>query len=298
MAGTSPCLRNRAESRGPGSAPAIYVNDRAAAKRAGLDVDALALGPESFHLRTVGRDLHILGGGPRGVLYGVYELLETLGCRWFAPEVERIPRRRRIDLPPTRQTGGPAFEFRDMWVWDGSDPVWWTRNRMNGWYTPVPGYIGGHIDYGLFVHTFYTLLPPERFFGRHPEYFSLVNGARRRDRAQLCLTNPQVLDLVVRRLREVVREKPKARIFSVSQNDCAGYCECPRCAAVAQEEGSQSGPILRFVNAVAERTSRRHPDLLIDTLAYWYSLDASRRAVPHPNVRVRLTDGFLHTTGS
>jgi 8-oxo-dGTP diphosphatase len=35
-----------------------------------------------------------------------------------------------------------------MWVWDGCDPVWWVRNRMNGWYTPVPDYMGGHVDYG------------------------------------------------------------------------------------------------------------------------------------------------------
>ena len=47
-------------------------------------------------------------------------------------------------------------------------------------------------------------------------------------------------------------------------------------------------PALRFVNAVAEATSREFPHKLIDTLAYWYTLDAPRQAVPHPNVRVRL----------
>ena len=32
-----------------------------------------------------------LVGGARGVIYGVYELLERLGCRFFTPLGEQIP---------------------------------------------------------------------------------------------------------------------------------------------------------------------------------------------------------------
>ncbi len=39
---------------------------------------------------------------------------------------------------------------------------------------------------------------------------------------------------------------------------------------------------------MAEATSREFPDKLIDTLAYWYTLDAPRHVVPQRNVRVRL----------
>ncbi|HOS44483.1 MAG TPA: DUF4838 domain-containing protein, partial [Armatimonadota bacterium] len=57
---------------------------------------------------------------------------------------------------------------------------------------------------------------------------------------------------------------------------------------VVEEEGAQSGPLIRFVNAIAAVTATEFPDKLIDTLAYWYTLDAPQHAVPHPNVRVRL----------
>lgn len=266
----------------------VFLNDRTAAEAAGIDVAAMQLAPEAFHLETRDGNLYLLGGGPRGVLYGVYDVLEALGCRWFAPEVSRIPRCDRLELPPLCKTAAPAFEFRDTFNWDVSDPTWWVRNRMNGWYTAVPDYMGGHMTYGMFVHTFDVLVPPAEFFAGHPEYFSQIDGMRRREHSQLCLTNPEVLRIVTERVLERMRHDPKATIFSVSQNDCEGYCQCPQCRAVAEEEGSQSGPLLRFVNAVAAETAKVFPDKLIDTLAYWYSLDAPRHAVPHPNVRVRL----------
>ncbi len=288
MAGVGPQLRNREKSRSTSDVSRIFVNDATAAEATGIDVAGLKLAPEAYHLRTCGKDVHILGGGPRGVLYGAYDLLETLGCRWFTPEISRIPRPGRIELPPLRRTEKPCFEFRDMFAWECSDPLWWARNRMNGWYTPVPEYMGGHVNYGLFVHTFDRLVPPEEFFDSHPEYFSEVEGVRRRNGSQLCLSNPEVLRILTDRLLKRMRENPRDRIWSVSQNDWTGYCECPKCKAVADEEGSQAGPILRFVNAVATETVKEFPENLIDTLAYWYSLDAPRKAVPHPNVRVRL----------
>lgn len=284
LAGAGWPLRRRDDVQGA----KVFLNDRAAAEAAGIDVAALQLAPEAFHLETRDGNLYLLGGSPRGVLYGVYDVLEILGCRWFTPDVSRIPRQRRLELPPLCKTAAPAFEFRDTFNWDVSDPTWWVRNRMNGWYTPVPDYMGGHMTYGMFVHTFALLMPPDEFFPLHPEYFSLIDGVRRREHSQLCLTNPQVLRIVTERLLERMRGNAKATIFSVSQNDCEGYCQCAQCRAVAEEEGAQSGPILRFVNAVAAETAKVFPDKLIDTLAYWYSLDAPRHAVPHPNVRVRL----------
>ncbi len=286
--GARPTARSRVDGWGGEAASLIFINDRQAAEAAGIDASGLVLGPEAYHIETRGGNLYFLGGGPRGVLYAVYDLLDELGCRWFTPEISHIPRRRNLALAPRRKTFTPVFESRDTFNWECRDPLWWVRNRMNGWYTPVPEYMGGQVSYCGFVHTFYSLLPPDQYFADHPEYYSLAAGARRRDHAQLCLTNPEVLRIVTRRVLELMRENPRAAIFSVSQNDCYGYCECEACRAVAEAEGSQSGPVLRFVNAVAEETAKVYPEKLIDTLAYQYTLDAPRRAIPHPNVRVRL----------
>lgn len=268
----------------------IWINDREAAVDAGIDRARLPDSPEQFLVEARGRDLHILGGGPRGVLYGVYEFLEHLGCRWFTPEVCHVPRRRNLEILPLSLTGRPAFEYRDNFNWDTGDPLWRVRNRMNGWYTPLPDYMGGQISYapGTFVHTHFGFLDPREQFAEHPEYAAMTDGMRRPGANQLCLTNPEVLRLVTAAVIDRMRAHPESTLFSVSQMDGGGYCECPACQAVVEEEGAQSGPILRFANAVAAETAKLFPEKLIDTLAYAYSVDAPRKVRPHPNVRVRL----------
>src|SRR3972149_6561476 len=66
-------LRTPAPRRSAGASPAIYVNDAAAARSAGIDIPIL--GREAFHIETRGGRLYLVGGGPRGVPYALYALL-------------------------------------------------------------------------------------------------------------------------------------------------------------------------------------------------------------------------------
>jgi hypothetical protein len=60
---------------------------------------------------------------------------------------------------------------------------------------------------------------------------------------------------------------PDAKVISVSQDDNTLHCQCDDCRAIDEEEGSASGTMIRFVNAVAEQ----FPDKTISTLAYQYT---------------------------
>jgi len=247
------------------------------------------LGPEGFVIETRGGHLLIAGGGQRGTMYGVYEFLERLGCRWFTSDVARIPRLRTIPLEKLRIRQEPAFEYREPFFTEAFDRDWAARNRTNGNHSRLDDSTGGKIGYYPFVHSFYRLVPPEKYFAEHPEYFSLIDGKRRVERGQLCLTNPDVLRIAVEAVERWIAEHPEATIFSVSQNDWEGWCECDRCRRAEEEEGgAHSGPVLRFVNALAEQIGRKHPDKLIDTLAYWYTEAPPLRVRPRPNVRIRL----------
>ncbi|MGB9620674.1 MAG: DUF4838 domain-containing protein, partial [Armatimonadota bacterium] len=151
---------------------------------------------------------------------------------------------------------------------------------------------GGGIGYYPFVHSFASLVPVEKYWDTHPEYFSMVDGKRTRDHTQLCLTNPDVLRIATETVLQWMHDHPEARLYSVSQNDWYNNCQCERCKAIDEEEGSPSGLLLRFVNAIAEETEKVYPDKLIDTLAYQWTEKPPKITKPRHNVRVRLCPIF------
>lgn len=267
---------------------AVFVGDTKALRRFAQRPDLKALGDEGYVIRTLGPHLVIAGGRQRGTLYGVYAFLEgQLGCRWYTPFVSRIPRKRTIALGPLDITGGPDFEYRCVQFPDGWDADWAARNRLNGPSSAIDAARGGKIECGRFAHTFGELVPEGEYFATHPEYFSLIDG-KRVEGGQLCLSNPEVVRIATATVLRWIGENPTARIWSVSQNDNERYCQCAQCAAMAAEEGSQAGPVLRLVNAVADEVAKVRPDLLIDTLAYNYTQAPPKVTRPRPNVRVRL----------
>ncbi len=247
---------------------------------------------DAFRLKVEGGRLHIVGGGPRGVLYGVYEILERFaGCRWYASWHTVAPRRDRIEVPADLdETHKPAFEMREPYWYDIlENQAFAARLRVNSrsWRTFDEKYGGNPYRFGGGLgscHTFGRLLPPAQYFDTHPEYFSMVNGRRIKDRTQLCLTNPDVLRIVTANVLERIRKDPGAKFYGVSQNDWFNFCECPDCRAVDEEEGSHAGTVIRFVNAIAEAVEKAFPDAIIETLAYQYTRKAPTKTKPRHNV--------------
>ncbi len=132
------------------------------------------------------------------------------------------------------------------------------------------------------------MIPPEKYFKDHPEYFSLVKGKRQNGYAQLCCTNPDVIRICTERIREAMRQQPNATVFSVSQNDCDKHCECANCQALAKQEGTQMGPVLNLVNQVAEAVEKEFPDKIVETLAYQWTRKPPLHMRPRPNMVIRL----------
>lgn len=127
-----------------------------------------APGPVGFLLRTAGRNLIIAGGRQRGAMYGVYLFLEKLGCRWFTPQVSRIPKLSTVRIPPLDETHKPSFEYREPFFTEAFDKDWAARNRTNGHHSKLDESTGGKIQYYPFVHSFYQLLPPKNTFATIP----------------------------------------------------------------------------------------------------------------------------------
>ena len=97
------------------------------------------LGPEGYRIKSAvanGRRLLVVAGLERvGTLYGAYDLLYRLGCRWFAPGDlhEDVPRLNT--LPDLDVTGRPSFIARGFLAWENRGDkeflLWMARNRLD-----------------------------------------------------------------------------------------------------------------------------------------------------------------------
>jgi hypothetical protein len=268
---------------------AIIVGPGEAVRAAFPEVPLDKLGSDELVIKVKGGRLLLAGGRPRGTYYAVCRFLQDqCGVRWWAPWAATIPTHRTLRVPELDVCAGPTFEYRDPYWSPAFEPHWKVHNFANGGSRVVPDELGGCIQYKGFCHTFYPLVPPDKYFALHPEWYSLIKGKRTHDNAQLCLSSPELRDFVVQQVKEWLREAPDARIISVTQNDCFGACECEKCKAVDNAEGSPSGSMLSFVNYVAEKIEPEFPNVAVDTFAYQYTRKPPRRLQARPNVIVRL----------
>ncbi|NLC57966.1 MAG: DUF4838 domain-containing protein [Armatimonadetes bacterium] len=276
-----------------GPEPALVVGPGRAAKALASQIRFDRLSPDGIVLETRGRHLVLAGDRPRGTLYAVYTFLEdVVGCRWWSSKASTIPRKRTLVVPELHRRYIPPLEYREVFWYDAFDPDWAVRNKSNGDRPKLDEARGGQIRYGgpFMVHTFNLLVPWKEHFQEHPEWFSEIEGRRVASEMnnQLCLTNEALKEFMTAQVLAWLEKEPDTRILSVSQNDGLGRCECAACRALEEKEGSPSGPLLHFVNYVAERVARQYPNVAIDTLAYSYTRKPPKHVRPLPNVIVRL----------
>ncbi|CAN5552666.1 DUF4838 domain-containing protein [soil metagenome] len=250
-------------------------NERLDELKLGINLNDLK--EDGFLIKTDSLRLIIAGGNEKGTLYGVYSFLENyLGCRMYSPRVKIIPEQQQIILGKIEDQQVPAIGFRTTHY-----RVSWHPEYID-WHKLDHDEKGERPDWGMWVHTFNELVPPEAFFEDHPEYYAMVDG--KRIPTQLCLTNPEVLEITIQNLRKKIAQKPEATYWSVSQNDNKAYCTCDNCKAIDEREGSPSGSIVSFVNQVADQ----FPNKMISTLAYEYGRKAPKTLRPRENVNIML----------
>lgn len=274
----------------PFSEKEIILGLNAHTLKADPDASADDLGTEGFRLKTCKNTVLILGSDQRGTLYGVYTLLENyFGCRFYAPDFTKIPAKDTLTLPALDDRQVPVLEYRSPYHCFYFGAEWNVRNKCNGHQANLESKHGGKMSYcKYFVHSFNNLVPVEKYFDTHPEYFSEVDGKRVRENTQLCLTNPDVLRICLEEIRSWIAENPDATIVTVSVNDCYNPCTCPECRKVYEREGSHAGVLIEFVNKIAEEIGKDYPHILIDTLSYLFTRKAPLHVKAHPNVIIRL----------
>lgn len=244
-----------------------------------------------------------------GILYGVYQLLEDQGVRWFRPEPagEHVPKRSSLSLNGGRKDYKPAFSLRwgvalyaSSFLKTATEEeslmarIWALRNRGNVTGLREPKY-GGQLNIGGGGHVYSRLVPPS-LFGAHPEFFPLIDGVRT-PKGQLCLGNPALQDLVAEKIVALGQANPQLFMTSIDPNDGAGWCECEKCKSlddpnVKSGRGgglSMSSRVSAFNNIVAKKVAEKCPNLLLYCLAYAQYMEAPTKvAYLEPNLVIGL----------
>ena len=263
------------------------------------------LGQEGFVLRsdTATRSIAITGasGAPRGAIYGVYEYLERLGFEFFDSNVSSVPRKLASLFFDVNERQMPTMsDWRhcnnaNLELQQHTELSIAQRQNNNG---GVEAYtsrdvqkIGGGVRWASppgFVHTSFTIVPPSEYKSTHPEWFG---------ESQLCWTNTSLLAFMTQRVKAYLDADVNATVISVSQNDGGGACHTAEEDRVAAEEGSDSGPLLRGVNIIADAIADEYPHVVVETLAYVYTRKPPNVTRPRSNVVIRLSNiecDFLH----
>ena len=263
---------------------------------------------DAFTIRAADKAaVAVSGGSPRGLLYGVYALLEQIGCRFLslAPDGEVVPKRRRFSFPVIDAEEKPAFEVRGLMY---LVPVhlhsvalvdWAAKNRMNvvrvgscAW----PGrpkrvrdrFVKAIKDRGLVwafgYHSFEYFLRRGR--GKDRDVSPFVEWKRHQGYYRWCPNDPTKVRELCTGIDRFIGEYPEVDIIDLWPNDggMRAFCDCPKCVKM-NAGGEWKSPGLEgvhpggntpwvspqhtaLIDKVARHVKRHHPDKLVDFLLY------------------------------
>jgi hypothetical protein len=258
----------------------IYVGNTTKAPKKDYKFDEILI-------QMDGGNLILAGHAKRGCLYAVYSFLQdVVGVRWWTPEDTFLPKKPTLAVADDLLVSyAPQMISREMYHRNAQPTVFSARLKGNGFLTPE---YGGAVRIINFVHSFYKYLPPEQYFAAHPDWYPEIDGKRKHEGAQLCLTNEDMTRELIKNVLETLRKDPDAKIIDVSQNDWHGFCTCECCKAVDDAEESQAGTLVLMLNKVAEAVEKEFPDVLVETLAYQYTRKPPKTIKPRDNVLIRL----------
>ncbi|MBR5452860.1 MAG: DUF4838 domain-containing protein [Clostridia bacterium] len=258
------------------------------------EFDREELGDDGLVIKTVGKKLFIVGGEQRGTLFGVYEFLESyLGCRFYTNDFEKVPETDTVAIEVIAEEDKqiPVLEFRCTSAYVYKSELITVKRKLNSRYS-LPEEYGGYNAWVKWVHSHTDLVPPKTYYDEHPEYYSIgLTDKNDASYLQLCLTNPEVLEIAIESTRKLLNKKkddPNYKVISISQEDNQDYCTCDNCKALAEAEGSYAAATVMFVNNIATALKDEFPNITFETLAYTYTRNAPLTVKPADNVIIRL----------
>ncbi len=266
------------ESEVEDAAPAIYLGRTDAAGGVGIDVDSIE--GWSYLMRAVENDIYLVGedsqgtvgahSGYSGTLKAVTAFLERYAhVRYLMPGPMgmHIPEMDSISVDADMDISrSPLFQFiAGRAVRLNFDGTFSPYAIANNYYGRSPNDTEVFKSYG--GHSYYDSVPKDEYFETNPEYFALLGGERTAEGNHLCISNPEVHELI---LEEMEKQFDRGyQMVLLGQTDGYLECECDDCQAIHPDTAEKIWIVHR---ELAEEMKERRPDKQIVLLSYAHTI--------------------------
>lgn len=243
---------------------------------------------DGYSLNISVDNIVISANNAQGVLNGVYGFLEDeLECMFVRYDYDYLPTLNTVYLDAKQYVSNPDFAWRKVFQRETQYKGWSDKIRLNGLSAEKEN-INYHKGWGTWCHNVFSFVNPKLYFDSNPEFFAYYEGERRYEyngvETQLCLTNPDIYEVIRVSMAQMIESNPDATYWDFSINDNNFYCECDNCASILEETGSMMGTMLPIIN----RLARDFPDKIISTLAYFHNEKVPKGIECEDNVNITI----------
>ncbi len=218
----------------------------------------------------------LMGESDEATSYAIYELLDRIGCRWYLPSDlgESLPSTKTIGVKEMDISDVPKTVSREIWY---ADDAFKRRNRLGGLVVSA-----GH---ALEISNYVT----KEQLQAHPDWNAEIGGKRSLN-GRFCWANHDLADAVADGII-VQLDKTYMPTVSLSPDDGFTFCECAKCKALdagdwdaTMNQVSITDRYVHFCNQIAERVTKKYPNVLFGFLAYVQYTRPPIREKLHPNL--------------
>jgi len=262
------------ESGHDSSKPGIFIGSTEFAEKNGISVNELSdwayiIKNMKGNIIIAGRDYQPVGNPKSnnyksyilGTLKGTTSFLEKqVGVKFLLPGTHgiEVPKRTGISVGTDLNIREhPLLEF--ISGPNNNDPVYAVANNY---------FSANRIKlYG--GHSYYDAVPVDKYLKTNPEYFALIGGVRSGTRNHLCISNPDVQELLYKEMLAQLDRGYAA--VELGQTDAYTECECENCKKLYGV--SDTGEKLWILHRdLAARVLKARPGKKVIILSYGHTL--------------------------
>ncbi len=263
----------------------LSVGDTALFESSGIKLDKTELNGDGYIIQSTGGNVLMNAASESGKIYAVYGFLERkCGFKVYAVDEISVNQTGAIDFNDLHVVDVPDFQGRDFHHYSFIfDSLFATRMRLNGVRTEFESKYGEGSMWSKYywVHSTFSILPPDKYYESHPEWYS-------ENKTQLCFAKAledsdsgrEMFETFTKNFISRIDAEPTRKYFMIGQEDVGTTCTSPVSLAANKKYGGEheapSGTLIVFVNKVARavkehllKTDKKRADVVkVVTFAY------------------------------